>query len=369
MARGNKGEKRDPGKLLREEKMRKRIAKELPKLEADLKKVLEKWEDEYGRPFTVHGERYLDTIASTSASGKPALARSKTPSAPPPQPKPAKAAPPSRAGTVRGPPPTRSKTPVGGSMLGASVSRSVLASSVSAAIHGSSNKSPSRLPTARPPLRNMQYGGNSPERSGAPREDTTIRKMPPPRAPPPKMKDLFVPPPAPTPSPHDFDDPRSGSIVRHVAPEDPYDDRHHYQSSIIRHHPHQQQHSGYSSQKSSYTYDSQSSQSMGSRQISSSSNNTNATTVSGSENWETYDDISEPEVDASDAYYAKMRAAQSRNKRFTPEGGYPSPRGNNAKRMKGIRSVDAGGETLIERGGQLVRVEGSEAGWEDEEAY
>jgi protein regulator of cytokinesis 1 len=34
MARGQKGEKRDPGKLLREEKMRKRIAKDLPKVEA-----------------------------------------------------------------------------------------------------------------------------------------------------------------------------------------------------------------------------------------------------------------------------------------------------------------------------------------------
>jgi protein regulator of cytokinesis 1 len=34
MARGQKGEKRDPGKLLREEKMRKRIAKDLPKIEA-----------------------------------------------------------------------------------------------------------------------------------------------------------------------------------------------------------------------------------------------------------------------------------------------------------------------------------------------
>lgn len=34
MARGNKGERRDPGKLLREEKMRKRIAKELPKVES-----------------------------------------------------------------------------------------------------------------------------------------------------------------------------------------------------------------------------------------------------------------------------------------------------------------------------------------------
>ncbi|EFX02226.1 microtubule associated protein [Grosmannia clavigera kw1407] len=57
MMRGQKGEKRDPGKLLREEKMRKRIAKELPKVTAELCRALETWEDEYGRPFLVHGER------------------------------------------------------------------------------------------------------------------------------------------------------------------------------------------------------------------------------------------------------------------------------------------------------------------------
>jgi hypothetical protein len=48
MGRGQKGERRDPGKLLREEKMRKRISKELPKIEAELRKTLERWEDEYG---------------------------------------------------------------------------------------------------------------------------------------------------------------------------------------------------------------------------------------------------------------------------------------------------------------------------------
>ncbi|CRK44687.1 hypothetical protein BN1723_019526, partial [Verticillium longisporum] len=35
MMRGQKGERRDPGKLLREEKLRKRITKELPKIAAD----------------------------------------------------------------------------------------------------------------------------------------------------------------------------------------------------------------------------------------------------------------------------------------------------------------------------------------------
>ncbi|KAF2762847.1 hypothetical protein EJ05DRAFT_471806 [Pseudovirgaria hyperparasitica] len=386
MAKGSKGEKRDPGKLLREEKMRKRISRELPKLEAELKKVLERWEDEYGRPFLVHGERYLDSIAAKSTSSKPAPARAKTPSAPPPQAKSAKSAPPSRAGTMRGPPPTRSKTPVNISMLGASVTRNNFSSSVSAAAQArSTNKSPSRLPTSttRQPLKGMPYGGNSPERPQPSRADSqTIRKMAPPRAPPPKMKDLFVPPPAPSPTPHDFEDPRSGSIVRHIAPEDPYGGSnayHHHQPSMIRHdshdnprhqyQPHHQddQYSNYSSHAPSYTY-SQSTVSS-TRQISSSSNNTAATTASGSENWETYDDNSEPEVDASDAYYAKMRQAASRGKRFTPDGGYPAPAGGQAKRVKGIRSVEDRGETYAEHGGQMVRVEGSEAGWEDEEAY
>jgi protein regulator of cytokinesis 1 len=40
MGRGNKGEKRDPGKLLREEKMRKRITKDLPKVESVCSKSL-----------------------------------------------------------------------------------------------------------------------------------------------------------------------------------------------------------------------------------------------------------------------------------------------------------------------------------------
>ncbi|EPS42391.1 hypothetical protein H072_3585 [Dactylellina haptotyla CBS 200.50] len=53
---------RDPTRLLREEKMRKRIAKELPKIESDLVVALEDWEAEYGDSFKVHGESYLQTI-------------------------------------------------------------------------------------------------------------------------------------------------------------------------------------------------------------------------------------------------------------------------------------------------------------------
>ncbi|KAG5914798.1 hypothetical protein E4U42_000295, partial [Claviceps africana] len=87
MMRGQKGEKRDPGKLLREEKMRKRIAKELPKVAAELAKMLDKWEDEYARPFLVLGERYLDELEPHDAKKAGSLtSRSKTPAGLPPRP-------------------------------------------------------------------------------------------------------------------------------------------------------------------------------------------------------------------------------------------------------------------------------------------
>lgn len=347
MARGQKGEKRDPGKLLREEKLRKRIAKELPKVEADLRNILEAWEEEYGRPFLVHGERYLDELYA--ASSRPAPPRSKTPSVAPQPVKAAKPAPPSqRGGSVRGPPPSRAKTPTANFNM--SISRNPLASSVSTA----GGKSPSRIP-ARAPLKNMPHGGNSPERRyQQERDDATIRKMGPPRAPPPKMKDLFVPPPVTTPSnnAYEFDNERSASIVRHVQPEDVYDDR-----SLVSY----KQNDRYEYQAAQYAP-----QVAGSRQISATSSTTN-NTVSGSENWETYSDTSgPPELDASEAYLARQAAA--RGKRYTPEGGYASPRGGQGKKLKGIRGV--GTVTMIEReDGQLVRVEGSDAGWTDEDGF
>lgn len=76
MARGTKGE-RDPTRLLREEKMRKRVAKELPRVEVELKKALEQWEEDYGEPLLVKGENYLDTILQHSPIVPPA--RTKTP--------------------------------------------------------------------------------------------------------------------------------------------------------------------------------------------------------------------------------------------------------------------------------------------------
>jgi protein regulator of cytokinesis 1 len=183
MARGNKGEKRDPGKLLREEKMRKRIQKELPKVEQDLKITLEAYEDEYGRPFLVHGERYLDELNAATSRGPPP--RAKTPSnlnMPTRQAAPPKSTPSSRprSGTIHGqssfsqttngPPPSRAKTPVSAT-FGGSISRNPFAQSVSAA---SGSKSPSKIPARTGPPRTL----GSPERRAPTlsRTDSTLSR-------------------------------------------------------------------------------------------------------------------------------------------------------------------------------------------------
>lgn len=131
LGRGQKGEKRDPTRLLREEKMRKRVAKELPKVAVEVRMVLERWEDDYGRPFLVHGERYLDELEASEAKPAPGP-RSKTPAGPPPSAaKNQKSAPPSRANNMKAPPPRAgAKTPV----ATGTVRRNPLAESVSRAV-------------------------------------------------------------------------------------------------------------------------------------------------------------------------------------------------------------------------------------------
>ncbi|KAF8534289.1 microtubule associated protein-domain-containing protein [Trichophaea hybrida] len=80
MGRGGNGA-RDPTRLLREEKMRKRIAKELPRVEVELKKALEKWEDDYGEPLLVKGENYLETLMRLSPVAQSRATATKTPTA------------------------------------------------------------------------------------------------------------------------------------------------------------------------------------------------------------------------------------------------------------------------------------------------
>ncbi|KAI6710174.1 hypothetical protein JHW43_007306 [Diplocarpon mali] len=353
LGRGQKGEKRDPTRLLREEKMRKRIAKDLPKVALTLRKVLERWEDEYGRPFLVHGERYLDELEASEAKPVPGP-RSKTPAGPPPPAvRPQKSAPQSRGanGVVKAPAPrSGAKTPTAGGTL----RRHPIA-------NDSTAKSPSKIP-ARAPLSSLNHGGNySPERRA--QEPSTLRgKMGPPpsraRAPPPKMRDLFVPPPAVTPTSESLQ--RSESVassvgsVRHVTPEDAfYDDE--FSKSQRNARPqsyHELKSSMHQIERGIQPYP----PAPASRQISNTSNNT---TVSGSENWQTIEDDSEPEADASDAYYAKLRAARS--KRSTPE---EYSQGGQLKKQKGIPPYNNRPGLIDAR-----VISGSEANWTDEDAF
>lgn len=82
-------------------------------------------------------------------------------------------------------------------------------------------------------------------------------------------------------------------------------------------------------------------------------------------------------MDASTQYYAKLRAAAARGKRATPDGGYPSPRGGAAKKARGlgIGTNAPAAREVVEVDGRIVRmhghgtVEGSDAGWTDEDAF
>ncbi|KAL9030383.1 MAG: hypothetical protein Q9196_001491 [Gyalolechia fulgens] len=387
LGKGSKGEKRDPTRLLREEKMRKRIAKDLPKVEAELKKTLERWEGEYGRPFLVHGIPYVEELEAAAVKALPP--RSKTPSGPAATTikVPLKSAPPpssARVGSViRGaapPPRSGTKTPTG------TLRRNPLANSTASTTGG---RTPSKIP-ARVPLGNMQHGGNSPERR-APEtsyDTNTMRKMAPPtRAPPPKMRNIFEPP---TVTPRNYDDRyhddsenfRCASVasstgtgsVRQITPEDVYDDRErmsYVTSSAMQSEQNTPQ--NYRDVQASKHYDprhqqkSQYAPIADSRQISTTS--TSTTAASGSENWETFDDASEPEVDASEAYYAKLRAAKT-GKRFTPEGGYTPPRGGPGKKFRGMYGTGTKTETVLEEAtGRHIQVAGSDAGWTDEDAF
>ncbi len=57
-----KGKGYDPKRLLREEQMRKRIAKRRPRIISELKIKLKEWEDESGVPFLVDGESFLEQV-------------------------------------------------------------------------------------------------------------------------------------------------------------------------------------------------------------------------------------------------------------------------------------------------------------------
>lgn len=185
------------------------------------------------------------------------------------------------------------------------------------------------------------------------------------QAPPPKMRDLFVPPPAPTPISHfRAESVASSGSVRHVSPEDVYDDRYAKQPQSRPQSYHDLNASMRRNERENdrYTQSTTYSSVPSSRQISNTSVAT--TTVSSNSNWESYGSDEEPEQDASDEYYSKLRAA--RNKRFTPDDVYPH--GGQTKRQRGVPPHGHAGHGLMDVEGHRI-VSGSEANWTDEDAF
>ncbi|KAK4194145.1 microtubule associated protein-domain-containing protein [Triangularia verruculosa] len=421
MMRGQKGERRDPGKLLREEKMRKRIAKELPKVIIELRKGLEKWEDEFGRPFLVHGERYLDVIDLEDPPKPNPGPRSKTPAnatAAPTAVTPGNSRPNSTlsraksVGSLSKPPTAKpgAKTPTASTTTKPTLARSATVTANTVISKGSPLRNPANF--QRPPLSNLKNGNNSPERPRAADSVSSatgsLRLVM--RAPPPKMRDLLPPPelkPA-TPMTAGFRSSKLGSsvsIVRQVEPEDVYDDRDRYssqyssqtsdsrpssreyttsrqtshtddsrpptreyqppsrQNSTKDHDPPSRQNSTREHNPPSRQDSARASQSPYSRappaprQVSETS--TIVSGVSGSENWETYDDTSEPEVDVSEAYYAKVRAAQQAV-------GFGTIRG--IQKLRGVPPAPHhAGHVVVDEDGNRIMSAGSE--WTDEDAF
>lgn len=64
LTRGAGSAKRDPTRLLREEKMRKRLSKRKPIVLKELKDILDEWEAHTGKPFLINGQNFYDLYDS-----------------------------------------------------------------------------------------------------------------------------------------------------------------------------------------------------------------------------------------------------------------------------------------------------------------
>lgn len=402
LAKGAKGGRNDPGRLLREEKMRKRIARDLPKVEVELTKVLQSFDDEYGRPFLVHGERYLDEVERNAVAPRAAMSRPKTPAnnlIPNTTTKTIPIAPPastsrSRTVTRADAPSARSKTPVSRGTLASSTRNtpSTMKCSESSfsrstrtpnAPHSSfrtpnfsqsTRTSPSKLP-ARAPLGALPNGNNSPQRRPVSVASSRIQKVPIAHAKsPPKAKSTYnrAPPTPSTTTSHNDNSDLSTDFVRNVTPEDVYHDLSHRSQpswstsasqisrpgSVLHHYQTSRQpttNGGYPSAPPVL------------RQHSNTSSIESGGKASGSENWETFGNASDTDdQEAREPYHAKM----STIKRLTPDGGHegvaPS---NSSKRFKnyshGLGIVNGCANTikLAETDGPI---EASENAWTDD---
>lgn len=315
LGRGQKGEKRDPSRLLREEKMRKRISKELPKICVELRRVLEKWENEYGRPFLVYGERYLDLLediklnagprSKTPAGASTSLSRSQkiAPSAP-------------QNSNLKAPTPAPIRNDMKTPVTSLSLKRITAPSAQTA-------KSPSKC-HARAPLSMLytddvshQHKLKSSLMNGFSKSKIEFSNQ----LSPPKIRDITIPPFI---SNSDFkrENTASSGSVRRVTPDDMFYDSKKLGESNL-------------SQLSS-NYEFQSSVRPCERGIhmnfltSRHPSTTSIMTTSSSENWQTIEDDSETEKVTADIY---MTESQTHGKRFSNEN---DPHSSQTKKQKGM---------------------------------
>ncbi|ANB15526.1 Ase1p [Sugiyamaella lignohabitans] len=75
--------RRDPGRLLKEEQMRKRIAKRKPKILQDLREALLAWQEKSGKPFIIDGRDFLEVIEEEEAKLSRGGTRARRPAATP----------------------------------------------------------------------------------------------------------------------------------------------------------------------------------------------------------------------------------------------------------------------------------------------
>ncbi|KAF9527211.1 microtubule associated protein [Crepidotus variabilis] len=142
---------RDPGRLLREEKMRKRVQKEKPRLEQELLTSIPAWEDDAGRQFLVHGEPFLQMLFEKMSEGDEKENKRKQPTT-------------ARAGSV----PARATTPTQGYVPGTKVSGSVTpAVRTASQVGGAGSNS---VPNKR-----QRLGDSSTSNAFAPRPQTSSR--------------------------------------------------------------------------------------------------------------------------------------------------------------------------------------------------
>lgn len=393
LAKSNKGEKRDPTRLLREEKMRKRIAKDLPKVELELEKTLSRWEGEFARPFLVHGKRYLDELRA-GATAKASGSRPKTPAgssvAATTKKVPLKIESDSRAGSVM-----RNHTSIKSIRAGTATpaTRTSQYDSLASSVCTTGGRTPSRIP-ARIPLGNMQHGGNSPQRRNvhqlSPKtkyDAQNVRKMAPSARPlPPNMPELLDEPSAAFPVICGREHERPASInnsigsVRPVNTKDSNDasERMSYANppmalELFSTGTHANTHdfvdTKYYNSEAKWCID----HPVDIRQISTASTaSVSGTAVSGSENWETYDDASEIEAGAEVVRTGSRTIQHVIGKRFAPEGGHTSRVAGPGKKFKvmyGYSGATDGPGQMIDHNARVGSGSRSEGAWTDEEAF